>query len=78
MAASPDFTKLAAAVDTSGGVYLSSNSGAAFTLATGGGLPTSANWRSVAMSRTDGSVLAVVSTSQLWVLYDAGVTWYQR
>ena len=58
-------------------MYLSSTSGAAFSLATGGGLPTSIFWRGVAMS-TDGSVLAVVGTSNVWVSYDAGATWYQR
>ena len=77
VAASSGFTRLAAAVQSSGGVYLSSSSGAAFSLATGGGLPTSASWRSLAMS-ADGSVIAAIGTNQVWVTYDAGITWYQR
>ena len=77
VAADPNFIKLAAVVQSAGGVYLSPDSGASFSLATGGGLPTAASWRGVAVS-SDGNILAVVGTNEVWVTYDGGATWYKR
>ena len=65
---------VAAAENVAGGLWVSHDSGNSFSLITGGGAPTAADWRSVAVSADGSKVVGVVKPGDIWRSADGGTT----
>jgi photosystem II stability/assembly factor-like uncharacterized protein len=75
IAASSDGTKLAAILQGTSTLYMSSDSGATWVANASAGLRT---WNSVAMSEDGSKIVAVVANGQIYTSADSGATWTAR
>ena len=75
IASSADGTKLVAAIynSSSGGVYISSNSGANWTAQLG-----AAQWSAVASSADGTKLAAAISGNYIWTSTNSGANWTQQ